>query len=333
MTLTTKLILGVVSLESAALAVLSQDIAVSAQLIEYIALHGAASGLIAYLAWLFLPTTYRQPKRAVLGLFFLFSFLVPFLTVLTIVLIILTMRFFTKPVIYYPFSKITLPKFTLGGAGVRQTLGEGSVHARLNTPSLSPDIRMKALLSANAMSSRYSIPMLKALLGDAADDLRLLAYGMLDNREKTLNALIHAVLKKLRDCSNADLQQLYQKQLAELYWTFAYENLAEGDMLNYMLQQAEHYTRGALAIKPDGDLWIQLAQILARQSLRTESRAAFEQALALGMPVVRIQPYLAELAFLDNDYPRVRAHLKTMREHNEDPQAVNIVSFWLGPQQ
>lgn len=330
MTLVTKLTLAVVSLESAALAVLDQDIAVSAQLIEYITLHGVASGLIAYLAWLFLPAVYRQPKWAVLGLFFLFSFLIPFLAGFIIAAIIITTRFFTKPAIYYPFSKIALPKFTLGGAGIRQTLGEGAVHARLNTPSLSTDIRMKALLSANAMSSRYSIPMLKTLLGDEADDLRLLAYGMLDNREKTLNALIHEVLKKLRDSTNADLQHLYQKQLAELYWTFAYENLAEGDMLNYMLKQAEHYARAALEIKKDGDLWILLAQILARQALRSESSAAFEQALALGMPAVRIQPYLAELAFLENDFLQVRAHLKALRNASEDPQTAHIVKFWLG---
>ncbi len=330
MLLSNKLIFTVISLESLTLAVLSQDIGIPLQLLGYVSLHAGASLITAYLAWLFLPKQYRQPKWAVLGLFSLFFFLVPFLTIFTTIAIIITARYFSKPVIYYPFVNIALPQFTLGSAGIRHTLGEAAIHTRLNTPSLPTETRMKALLTANIMSPRYSIPMLKTLLGDEADDLRLLAYGMLDNREKTLNALIHDLLKKLADCTSTDLTHLYQKQLTELYWAFVYEQLAEGDMRTYMLGQAEKYALSALKIREDGDLWVLLAQIMVKQEKQLAAEAAFKHAQRLGIPAARISPYLAELAFLKHNYAQVREYLSSLDSTNQNRPIANIINFWQG---
>ena len=324
-----KLVLLGFILETGAFIVLLQDISMEKQLFGFFVLHAAASVDAAQMGIMFLPKHYRQPKWAVYGLFFLGSFFVPLLSYIFISAIVITARFFSKPVIYHPFLKVELPAFTLGSAGVRNSLGEGAIRTRLNSTSLSTEVRMKALLSAQAMSPRFSVPMLKELLGDEADDLRLLAYGMLDNREKILNALIDELQKKLTDCQDTNLCQLYQKQLAEIYWAFAYEHLAEGDMLSYMLKQAEHYTRAALQIKPDGDLWVLLAQILIRQNKPEEVDAAFEQAILLGMPAMRIQPYLAELAYQRQDFKAVRQHIQSMPVNNQTPQIANMQRFWL----
>lgn len=322
------ILLGMV-LEVGAFAILFQDVNTEQKFWQFFILHAAASVDVAQMGVMFLPKHYRHPKWAVYGLFFLGSFFVPLLSYIFVSAIVITARFFSKPIIYHPFVKVQLPEFTLGSAGVRSSLGEGAIRTRLNTTSLPTEVRMKALLSAHAMSARYSVPMLKELLGDEADDLRLLAYGMLDNREKALNALIDESLKKLEAGKDANLRQLYQKQLAELYWAFAYEHLAEGDMLTYMLAQAEHYTRAALETKADGDLWVLLAQILIRQQKLAEVDGAFNQAIKLGMPAMRIQPYLAELAYQRDDYKAVREHLQLIPFNNQSPQIANIQRFWL----
>jgi hypothetical protein len=322
------ILLGLI-LEVGAFSILFQDISTDAKFFQFLILHAAASVDVAQMGVMFLPKHYRNPKWAVYGLFFIGSFFVPLFSYIFVSAIVITARFFSKPIIYHPFIKVQLPAFTLGSAGVRNSLGEGAIRTRLNTVSLPTEVRMKALLSAHAMSARYSVPLLKELLGDEADDLRLLAYGMLDNREKTLNAFIDEILKKLAGCHDLNLRQLYQKQLAELYWAFAYEHLAEGDMLTYMLTQAEAYTRAALETKADGDLWVLLAQILIKQQKTAEVDAAFKQAIALGMPAMRIQPYLAELAYQRHDYAAVREHLKLIPFNNQSPQIANIQRFWL----
>jgi polysaccharide biosynthesis protein PelE len=316
-------------LEVAAFSILFQEMSVEKKMFGFFILHAAASVDVAQMGVMFLPENYRQPKWAIYGLFFITSFFVPLLCYIFVSAVVITARFYSKPVVSHPFLQVELPEFTLGSAGVRNSLGEGAIRTRLNTPSLSTEVRMKALLSAHAMSARYSVPILKELLGDEADDLRLLAYGMLDNREKSLNTYVDDTLKKLASCTQPSLCQLYQKQLAELYWTFAYEHLAEGDMLAYMLMQAEHYARTALAVRLDGDLLVLLAQILIKQEKIHEVEAVFDQAIQLGMPAMRIQPYLAELAFQRQDYHAVREHLKLISFNNQIPQIANIQQFWL----
>lgn len=327
-----KLIPAGIVLECGAFAILTRPIAVPLQLTGFVVLHAVASFIAAQLVLLFLPEHYRKPRLAVLGLFFLLSFFVPLFSLIAMFAIVVVIRFFSQSVVDHPFVRIELPKFTLGGAGIRHSLGEGAIRTRLNTPGLSTEVRVKALLSAHAMSARFSIPMLKELLGDEADDLRLLAYGMLDQREKTLNALIHDVLEKLQDVHEPGLRELYQKQLAELYWAFAYEHLTEGDILSYMLTQAEHYARAALEARTDGDLCVLLAQILIRQEKYHEAEEAFSQAISLGMPVMRIQPYLAELAYLRQDYLAVQQHLRQLPVNNQVQRIANIQRFWLGEQ-
>ena len=324
-----KLVLAVIILECGAFFILMQHAAVPLQLLGFVLLHAAASFIAAQLVFLFLPEHYRKPRRAVLGLFFLLAFFVPLFSLIAMFAIVMVIRFFTKSVADYPFVRIELPKFTLGGAGIRHALGEGAIRTRLNTPGLPTEVRVKALLSAHAMSARFSIPMLKELLGDEADDLRLLAYGMLDQREKTLNALIHDVLGKLRDAHEPGLRELYQKQLAELYWAFAYEGLSEGDILSYMLTEAERYARASLETRVDGDLCVLLAQILIRQEKYQEAEAVFSRAIDLGMPVMRIQPYLAELAYLRRDYLAVQQHLRQLPVNNQVQRIANIQRFWL----
>ena len=325
-----KLVLAGIILECGAFFILMQHVAVSLQLLGFVMLHAAASFFVAQLVLLFLPEHYRQPRRAVLGLFFLLVFFVPLFSLIAVFAIVVVIRFFTKSIVDYPFVRIELPKFTLGGAGIRHSLGEGAIRTRLNTPGLPTEVRVKALLSAHAMSARFSIPMLKELLGDEADDLRLLAYGMLDQREKTLNALIHDVLKKLQGAHEPSLRELYQKQLAELYWAFAYEHLSEGDILSYMLTQAGHYAHAALETRADGDLYVLLAQILIRQERYQEAEEAFSRAIGLGMPVMRIQPYLAELAYMRGDYLALLQHLKQLPVNNQVQRIANIQRFWLG---
>ncbi len=327
--ISSKLALSGLTLETAAIALLAQHASASVLFLGFLILHAGASFFAAQITWLLMPKKYRQPKLPAAGLFFLLAFFIPLLGMLILLAIVITARFFSKSIVYRPFIKVELPQFTLGNAGIRNSLGEGAIRTRLNTPGLATEVRVKALLSAQAMSSRYSVPMLKELLGDEADDLRLLAYGMLDNREKTLNALIHDLLGKLEACSDSHLNELYRKQIAELYWTFAYEHLAEGDMLSYMLVQAELHARAALQTRPDGDLWILLAQILTRQEKHTAAEAAFVRAIELGMPLMRIEPYLEELAYLRHDYSAVQKHLKRVPFDNQITRIANIQRFWL----
>ena len=58
--------------------------------------------------------------------------------------------------------------------------------------------RMRAMSALQYVGGRTATPLLRTAMGDASEDLRLLAYGMLDNLEKRINRAIDHELNALQ---------------------------------------------------------------------------------------------------------------------------------------
>ena len=139
-------------------------------------------------------------------------------------------------------------------------------------------------------------------------DIRLLAYGMLDNLEKNLNGLIHSERQRLATGGNERIAAV--RRLSELYWELVYHDLVQGDLRNFALAQSQDYTHEALTNAHDDTcLHRRLGRLKQMRGYLTGARAAYDQALALGMPQSRITPYLAELAFDVRDFKSVRVYI------------------------
>jgi hypothetical protein len=91
---------------------------------------------------------------------------------------------------------------------------------------------MKALLALQNVPTRQSSGILREALADSADDLRLLAYGMLDAREQQLTHRIEQALQRHRNgrAGTDEARYLAARELAELYWELVYQELVQGDM-------------------------------------------------------------------------------------------------------
>mgnify|MGYP003379176219 CR=1 FL=1 len=114
---------------------------------------------------------------------------------------------------------------------------------------------MKALLALQHMPAR-SANILRDTLSDSSDDLRLLAYGMLDSREKQLTHRIQNALQRHADLTTPEERYLPARELAELYWELVYQNLVQGDMRQFALEQVQRYSNEALKHKvKDAGLW------------------------------------------------------------------------------
>jgi hypothetical protein len=70
-----------------------------------------------------------------------------------------------------------------------------------NTRAPLPE-RMTALVAMQSMPTRTASPVLRELLADSTDDIRLLAYGMLDGAEKQLTQKILAELPRLESADS-----------------------------------------------------------------------------------------------------------------------------------
>ena len=110
--------------------------------------------------------------------------------------------------------------------------------------------RMRAMSALQYVGGRTATPLLRTAMGDASEDLRLLAYGMLDNLEKRIN---HAIDQKLQTWHGAqaagdEVQSMDSaRQLADLYWELVYQALVQGDLRDHACTQALHYCEYVLA--------------------------------------------------------------------------------------
>lgn len=194
-------------------------------------------------------------------------------------------------------------------------------------------LRLKALMAVRDVPPHYSSATLRGLLGDQCDDVRLLACGVLELKEKALDQRIYQAQQSFQRCVDdsepADARYTAARELAELYWEQVYQGLAHGDARKHALAQAEHYALEALhGYATDGGLRALAGRVRLLRRDHQGAAAAFSSALALGFPAARAKPYLAELAFLQHDYRGVRRIMANLEGVVGAPKVRQAAVYW-----
>ncbi|KPC52962.1 hypothetical protein [Amantichitinum ursilacus] len=224
------------------------------------------------------------------------------------------------------FRVLPAPEFTLRTAQREVRYGVGGVRARLADPLAPSNIRLNALLTLKSMPQRLSSNMLRDLLDDPEEDLRLLAYGMLDQEEKRINAQINEALTQYQD---PDARAPAAQRLAFLYWEQIYHGMAQGDLRRYALEQSALYLEEALAALPNqADLWMLRGKLFSAQGKSALAREAYQQASLLGFPLVRLIPYLAEHSYYLRDFEGVRAMLNSLHYLHVNDTLQPVARYW-----
>ena len=194
--------------------------------------------------------------------------------------------------------------------------------------------RMRAMSALQYVGGRTATPLLRTAMGDASEDLRLLAYGMLDNLEKRIN---HAIDQELQTWHGAqaagdEVQSMDSaRQLADLYWELVYQALVQGDLRDHACTQALHYCEYVLARQPDNAaLVLRKGCLLHAQGRGAQAQAAYAHARTLGLPATRVLPYEAELCFAQRDFPRTRALMSALDQWGALPRLRPVINYWKG---
>ncbi|KVC82787.1 hypothetical protein WI74_05960 [Burkholderia ubonensis] len=167
--------------------------------------------------------------------------------------------------------------------------------------------RVTALVAMQTMPVRAASPILHGLLNDPADDVRLLAYGMLDKSEKRVTQQIDVERARLARRLSDDERCRVEKTLAELYCELVYARLVEGDLYRNAIEQGDAHAVRALRHQPlDGALWRLRGRLAFETGRLDDADAMLKKAIDCGFPRMRVLPYLAEIAYLRRDYAAVR---------------------------
>ena len=310
-------------------------------LASYLLLHACSSTLLALLLLPLLPKKEAaSPPRtgAVLALMALCGYAVPILGFMGMLAGALVLRYHRPTHIQAQFESLQLPDFDqhqrLSGA-FRQT-GLGSFLGNREVPMSS---RMRAMVSLQHVSGRVSSPLLRNVLNDPSEDLRLLAYGMLDGLEQRVSQAVDEELKALRAAQategteqpGPDTLKAVQR-LSDLYWEFIYQDLAQGDLRDYAIAQSLHYCQEALNIQPDNaPLWLRKGRLLHALRQWDEAAQAYQRTLHLGLPPTRVLPYQAELSFERRDMVQTHQLIKELDASDSLPRLRPIIDYWKIP--
>jgi hypothetical protein len=339
-------IAAAIALESAAVWRLALSGSSTGALLVFLALHAAASALLALMLLPLLPARLRTPRTAVLALLFALAFFMPGLGAIALLLAVLAMRLAPVQVPVETFRLAAPPQFELSIPEPARRFRGLSVRQLLIDVNATAVLRSRALNAIAAKPARIAGDLLRRLLRDPVEDLRLVAYGLLDRQEKALRARIETQSRHLATLEASPLGRItlpgriepidldatrgeLHRQLAELNHELVYQSLVQGDVREHTLAQAEHHVEAALAADPhDAGLRHLRARIRLEQGDGPASREDLLEAAELGLPAQRVRPYLAEMAFSRRDWQAVREEMRRIDPASVTPRMAALVRYW-----
>ncbi len=324
-----KLFFFAAAFEASSIAVLFTDSSSLALLFSYLALHAAGSALLSLALSFIVPKRYRSPRHWLLAYLFSFNFFIPIAGLVCAVFAILLGGWMPRRDSEAVFDTTEQPRFTTHrnqeGTGFRG----GQVRAQLGNAKAPLDQRMKALVAVQDTPARSTGDLLRTLLADQTDDIRLLAYGILDSKEKGITQRILALQQELENVAEAAERRILHKQIAELYWELIFQNLVQGDMQEFSAEQVRMHGGEALRIADDAGLWFQLARLELRTHRATAAEHALVRARQCGFARERLLPYIAELCFLQKRFDDVRTLFAKLADQPGMPALAQSRRYWL----
>ena len=299
------------------------------ELAAYLIAHAMACALLTLILLPLMPSRYRgQPITTGVFLFTL-QFAIPFIGSVGLVLGMLLALYLPRSSRDIPWQEVDIPELPFqpidmdlqvvySQGGLRQVLRE----------AISTDKRLKALMATRQMNDRDAIEILREALKDPSDDVRLLAYSMLEQKEKTLAQRAGTLQQSLQNADDLTSVSL-QRRLAQVWWEMAYLGLAQGGLRHYYLDSAGKLLRRLVARRSQHNDWRLLGRVELALGNIDNAEEAFRSALAGGSSPELIMPYLGEVAYLRRDFAQVRQHLSACPLERFHPPNRPVIESWL----
>ncbi|NBF02150.1 HEAT repeat domain-containing protein [Pseudomonas sp. Fl5BN2] len=295
----------------------------------YALTHGIACALLAGAVWLLMPARYRTPLPWSPLFIFSLAFFVPLIGAVGVMVAIFPALYLPRKretqmwqavgIPDLPFrAQVQLHSPTFGDSGLQDVLR----HAP------DPDQRLAALLATRRMPGKEAVPILKLALGDPSDDVRLLAYSMLDKQESDINMRIQMALAQLPTAVPKKAAALHAT-LARWYWELTYLGLAQGSVQQHVLGQAGEHAELALAAGEGGELLLLAGRIALERGDADKARLHMQQAQDAGMDPAKVLPFRAEIAFESGRYAEIPELLQRLPlDMQQRPPFAALVKNW-----
>lgn len=303
---------------------------------------GTTDPLIVFFAWqtlaalmmtLFLlgvlPHHYHKPLSSVVIHIFVICLFLPvvghiiFLSVIAVNLVFPAASKLADSVL------VDNPKFATYLVSRVNHSGGAYLRARLTNRLGSTEDRMAAMVAVQSLPSHITDGMLRQLLADPNEEIRLLAYGIVDGAEKAIMKRIFLAQEELADSVTLAEKFNANSRLAELYWELIYQHLVEGEIHIYTLEQVMHYAHNALKYhNKNAAMWYLLGRCALLEKKPEEAQSFLRNAQLYRFPNDRLLPWLAEALFLQREYGSIAKMLAPLGSNTASPLLQPSIRYW-----
>jgi polysaccharide biosynthesis protein PelE len=189
--------------------------------------------------------------------------------------------------------------------------------------------RLEILLESRRLGDVAAVRLQMTALKDPADEVRLLAHGLLESRERALYARLGKMTEALERTPPERRGGLHLER-AQVGWELAFLGLAQGEIATHLLGEARSHAEEAARLLPGrGAPCLLLARILLRLGEVDAAERALEESRSRGLAPEVVAPYRAEVAFLRRRFDEVRAALGARgNTARSSPRLARLEEFW-----
>lgn len=321
---------GAVVFELGSWAALLEHMSIEAATLLFVSAHGMSSALLTAGVWLLLPRRYKFPLPWSPLFIFSLSFFVPVLGAIGVGAAVFPALYMPRSQKEQVWDSIGVPDLPFRPQERNRDLmfHDGGLQDVLrHAPSAQK--RVTALFATRRMPSKDSIPILKLALRDPADDVRLMAYSMLDQQESEINQHIQVSLKLLTDSTGTHKAAVHAA-LARWYWELAYLGLAQGSVLEHVLKQANEHVNEAVELGAGDDCHLLAGRIAMELGDLDLAEQHLLKAEADGIDVEKLLPFRAEIAFSRGEYVAIAEQLRQLpSDMLQRPPFAALARYWL----
>ncbi|MXS79023.1 hypothetical protein ABF87_13855 [Nitrosomonas sp. JL21] len=223
-------------------------------------------------------------------------------------------------------NKIRELSNTQASVGDSQTIDLGNLHGLYRSKNYHK--RLQAVYATLKLKDLEAVPLLHKALKDPVDDIRLLAYALLDRKE---NHLSKRILKNKQALEKHDYSnnKILILRIVNDYWELVRLGLIQGEAQNHVLNMAQKYVELGLKQYPQ-DLGFNFlyAQILLKLKHFQQAYEQFKKSEELGMDRSNLLIYYAEIAFHNHQHQEVKRLLQAIELPTNYPKLSAITQFW-----
>lgn len=292
---------------------------------ELLLFHAVAL-LFILLTYFSIKNYFKESSKKILLLFFIITLFLPFFGEIACFLffrwMITAQKMFNLPVIHgYALTKQI--------ESIENRYGVGGLRLNLKSTNLPLPKRTDALLAMGKINPDKISNLIRTMLPDKQDEIRLLAFNLLKREQKKIFPKINQAIELLKNEHDDKNKAKLYKWLSNEYWEVIYRNLMEKELVPYSLQQTLDYTKKALQYDPsDAALYVTLGRIALRQNKADAAIDYFKQAISNGMPEERVLLYIAEAYFKQHKYHMIKNLFSHLEPSANVLMSKRLLMFW-----